>query len=212
MHKKVNIKTARKGRENHPGYNKNDEWNNAGQSRSGHNFQTKNLTKSLEFPLKKQGFGTSEKCPFGAAAMTSQHILQERMRHDTLRQAIWPVSQSMERKLNGDIIKSLFKPKQPRDSHHLPRKEQFIILRLRTDHNRLNSHIHRAMKKVPSPLCPCWEADQNTAHILQDCVLHHQQRKDIWPGATSLQVKLHGPVEQLYRTARFLTCSGLWVW
>ena len=96
------------------------------------------------------------------------------------------------------IIKSLFRPKQTSDSYHsLPRKEQVIIMRLRTGHNRLNRHMHKVMKKAPSPLCSCGEADQDAAHILQDCVLHQQQRKTIWPEETTLREKLHGPVEQV---------------
>jgi len=110
------------------------------------------------------------------------------------------------------IIKSIFRhTKKPNYSYHiLPRKQQVIIFRLRTGHNRLNSHMYRVMK-VPSPLCPCGEADQNAAHILQDCVLYEQLRKDICMESTSLWEKLHGPVEQLYRTTRFLTYTGLWV-
>ena len=55
------------------------------------------------------------------------------------------------------IIKSIFRPKPTKESFHYlqNRKEQVGIFRLRTGHNRLNSHMNKKMKKVSSPLCPC---------------------------------------------------------
>ena len=91
------------------------------------------------------------------------------------------------------------------------RKEQVDIFRLRTGHNRLNSHMNKKMKKVSSPLCPCGEAEQDSRHVLQDCRQQHRERKELWPTATSLHEKLYGPVEMLQRTALFLTRTGLQV-
>ena len=86
----------------------------------------------------------------------------------------------------------------------LERKDQFIIFRLRTGHNRLNHHLHRKMRLVPSPMCPCGEAEQTTEHILQDCRNFQHLREDHWPSPTPLQDKLYGPVDALQTTASFL--------
>ncbi|CAG2257387.1 unnamed protein product [Mytilus edulis] len=65
------------------------------------------------------------------------------------------------------IIKSLFNTPQQQDSYHqLTRSEQTTIFRLRTGHNRPNQRLHKVMKVVPSPMCPCGEAGQDTAHLL----------------------------------------------
>ena len=103
---KATIKTHynRKWRENHPGYNKNDTWNKLDRVdqvtifrlRTGHNRLNSHM-------FTKLGIGTSEKCPCGAAAMTSQHILQECRRHDSLRKEVWPEPKSVERKLHGSL-------------------------------------------------------------------------------------------------------------
>ena len=91
------------------------------------------------------------------------------------------------------IIKSIFRNRgNTRDNYHnLSRKEQVIIFRLRTGHNRLNKHMHKMMKRAPSPQCPCGEAEQDTQHILQDCRLLRKEREETWPTATSLPDKLY---------------------
>ena len=54
------------------------------------------------------------------------------------------------------IMKNMFRAKKiPDDYHTLDRAGQVTLIRLRTGHNRLNSHIHRKMNLVPSPLCTC---------------------------------------------------------
>ena len=66
------------------------------------------------------------------------------------------------------IIKALYRTSPPPDSYHsLTRQDQVTIFRLRTGHCRLNQHLHRKMKVVPSPMCSCGEAEQDTRHILQ---------------------------------------------
>ena len=107
------------------------------------------------------------------------------------------------------IIKALYRPSTPPDSYHsLTRQDQVIIFRLRTGHCRLNQHLYRKMKVVPSPMCTCGEAEQDTRHILQDCKTFRQLREESWPDPLPLEDKLYGPVDALQTTATFLrqTC------
>ena len=58
------------------------------------------------------------------------------------------------------IIKTALKPRQEKDAYHLlDRPGQVVLARLRSGHNRLNAHMHRKLKIVPSPTCPCGEED-----------------------------------------------------
>ena len=110
------------------------------------------------------------------------------------------------------VIKSLHNTPQKQDSYHqLNRFEQTTIFRLRTGHNRLNQHLHRVLKVVPSPMCPCGVAEQNTEHFLQTCKLHQAQREKIWDKPTPITEKLYGPVENLQKTARFVEETGIQV-
>ena len=110
------------------------------------------------------------------------------------------------------IIKTLHRTPQPQDSYHLlSRPQQVVIFRLRTGHNRLNQHLHKKMHVVPSPMCPCGEAEQDMAHILQDCRSHQLLRAEIWPTPESLYNKLYGPVDALQRTTDYISRSGLQV-
>ena len=61
-------------------------------------------------------------------------------------------------------IKAIFKKKWEDDHsrynkddayHYLSRKEQVIIFRLRTGHNRLRHHLYSKMRIGPTDLCPC---------------------------------------------------------
>ncbi|XP_052253046.1 uncharacterized protein LOC127859587 [Dreissena polymorpha] len=53
------------------------------------------------------------------------------------------------------IIKAITRPQQEQDAYHLlNRAEQVVMVRLRSGHNRLNAHMYRKYKLVPSPLCP----------------------------------------------------------
>jgi ribonuclease HI len=110
------------------------------------------------------------------------------------------------------IIKALMKPKPEKDAYHqLDRPEQVTIVRLRSGHNRLNSHMYRKYKLVQSPLCPCGEEEQTTEHVLQRCMRYNQQRTETWPSAVPLNRKLHGDVEDLKKTAKFIEETGLTV-
>ncbi|CAG2230681.1 unnamed protein product [Mytilus edulis] len=82
---------------------------------------------------------------------------------------------------------------------------------LRTGHNRLNQHLHKVMKVVPSPMCPCGEAEQDTAHLLQSCKIHQALRDKIWHSETPLKEKLYGPVDALQKTIRFVEETGIQV-
>ena len=77
-----------------------------------------------------------------------------------------------------NIIRAVSMPGPCGDDYHLLSKEQQVALvRLRTSHNRLNVHMYRNVKLVPSPICPCGPEDQTMKHILQRCPIH--QRQDV---------------------------------
>ena len=110
------------------------------------------------------------------------------------------------------LIRSLHRPHQERDDYHLlSREHQVILMRLRTGHNRLNAHMNRKLKLAPTPSCPCGQEEQDTDHILQRCPLLQKERKEVWPVATPLKTKLHGSLEDLEKTAKFITDCGLTV-
>ena len=68
------------------------------------------------------------------------------------------------------IIKNMFRVKTIHDDYHkLDRAGQVILIHLRTGHNRLNAHMYKKMKLVPSSMCICNIEDQTTQHILQRC-------------------------------------------
>ena len=110
------------------------------------------------------------------------------------------------------ITKALFRTPAQKDSLHLlTRPQQVTIFRLRTGHNRLNKHLHSKLKVVPSPMCPCGEAEQDALHILQECGNFRLQREAIWPEPTPMADKLYGTVESLQKTTAFLYQTGLCV-
>ena len=78
------------------------------------------------------------------------------------------------------LIRALTKPKLQRDDYHLLSwKQQVILVRLCTGHNRLNSHMHRKLKLAPSPTCPCGREEQTAEHVLQRCprLRSHKRRR-----------------------------------
>ena len=108
------------------------------------------------------------------------------------------------------IMKDRFRAKKiPDDYHTLDRAGQVTILHLRTGHNRLNSHMHRKMNLVPSPLCTCGTEDQTTEHILQRCPTYQHLRQQIWSDGISLHQKLYGKKEELESTVGFNQQAGL---
>ena len=108
------------------------------------------------------------------------------------------------------ITKALFRTPAQKDSLHLlTRPEQVTIFRLRTGHNKMNKHLHSKLKVVPSPMCPCGEAEQDTHHILQDCGNFRRLRRQVWLEPTPIEDKLYGPVASLQATAAFVNRTGL---
>ena len=102
------------------------------------------------------------------------------------------------------------KPRKDNDAYHLlDRPGQVVLARLRSGHNRLNVHMHRKLKIVPSQTCPCGEEDQTTEHVLQICNIHQPERIAQWPSATLLHQKLYGGLEDLKKTTNFITAAGL---
>ena len=107
------------------------------------------------------------------------------------------------------LIKAAFRPTPSRDAYHtLDRGQQSTILRLRTGHCRLKSHLHRKFKLTPSPDCACRE-EETPRHILQDFPQYSNIRRETWPVVTDLQTKLHGNKEELLKTSTFIELTGL---
>ena len=69
--------------------------------------------------------------------------------------------------------------------------------------------MYNKFKIGESEMRPC-NADIMTAeHLLQHCQLHGVLRRDMWPEPTLLREKLHGNMEELRRTAAFVTAIGI---
>ena len=108
------------------------------------------------------------------------------------------------------IIKSTFKGKTQRDDYHiLNREDQVILFRLRTGHNRLNHHMNKRFKLVPSAACICLQEDQTAEHVLQSCPRFQSVREEVWPYPKSLDTKLYGGREDLESTAAFIRLAKL---
>ena len=90
-----------------------------------------------------------------------------------------------------------------------PGSNMFILVRLRTGHNRLNSHMHRKLKLAPSSTCPCGREEQTVEHVLQRCPLYEATREDVWPVSTSLTTKLYGCKQELEKTTSFISRAAL---
>ena len=68
----------------------------------------------------------------------------------------------------------MFRAKKIQDDYDtLNRAGQVTLIRLCTGHNILNSHMHRNINPVPSPLCTCGTEDKTTEHIRQRCPAQH---------------------------------------
>ena len=95
-------------------------------------------------------------------------------------------------------------------SNKLEREEQVIIFRLRTGHNRMNAHMYSKLGIGTTDRCPCGNAAMDSKHLLQECTRHQEIREEIWPGSgeVPLEQKLHGDLEELQRTARFVKLSN----
>ena len=104
------------------------------------------------------------------------------------------------------MIKSIRKPQIPTqdDYYNMSRLEQVVILRLRTGHNRLRSHMYTKFKIGNSAMCTCGQAHQTAEHILQDCPEYDTLRQTHWPDETTLDRKLHGTLCELQKTVKFI--------
>ena len=91
----------------------------------------------------------------------------------------------------------------------LQRKDQVILFRLRTGHNRMNCHLFNKLKIGETDRCPCKRGPMDTEHLLQSCPTHEELRKEIWPNAKQLREKLYGNLEDLRRTADFVRRAGV---
>ena len=90
----------------------------------------------------------------------------------------------------------------------LPRKAQVTIFRLRTGHCRLKAHLHH-LKLAPSPYCHCGQERQTPEHILQQCPLLADLRQSIWTIPSTLEEKLEGSLENLWKTVEFIEGTRL---
>ena len=103
---------------------------------------------------------------------------------------------------NKTVIRELTMPRSQRDNYHLlSPKQQAVLVRLRTGHGRLYSHIHGKLKLAPSPICPCGQEDQTTEHVQQRCPLYKVTREDVWPVITPLTTKRYGYKQELEKTS-----------
>ena len=108
------------------------------------------------------------------------------------------------------VIRALTMPKSQRDDYHLLlREQQVVLVRFRTGHNRLNSHMHRKLNLTSSPACTSGQEDQTTKHILQRCPLHKATREDVWPVSTSLMTKLYSCKQELEKKTSFISRAAL---
>ena len=98
----------------------------------------------------------------------------------------------------------------PTDQYHmLGRREQVIIFRLRTDHNRLAHHLYKTFRIGNSGECPCGEGQMNATHVLQNCPKFSAERQRYWPTTKTVQEKLYCQLEGLQATAAFIQATGL---
>ena len=91
---------------------------------------------------------------------------------------------------------------------HLHRQQQTIIFRLRTGHCRLRAHLYR-LGLSHTPDCTCQTGPQTPEHILQSCPLYQDARTQHWPHGATLAEKLWGNREELTKTTKFISSTGL---
>ena len=91
----------------------------------------------------------------------------------------------------------------------LSKPDQVNLFRLRTGHNRLNTHIYSKFRIGDSEMCPCNADIMNVEHLLQHCRLHDDPRQEKWPEPAPLRFKLYGDLEDLRRMAAFVQATGI---
>ena len=87
-------------------------------------------------------------------------------------------------------IKNMFRVQKIHDDYHkLDRAGKVILIHLLPGHNRINAHVNKKMKLVPSSMCTCNIEDQTTEHILQRCPNHTDIRNQLWPYNTTMAIQ-----------------------
>lgn len=99
---------------------------------------------------------------------------------------------------------------QPSDPyHHLTRKDQITIFRLRTGHNFLKKHMFNKFKLGGTASCSCAQEEEDAEHILQRCPRYADLRETHWPTTTDIRQKLYGTMIDLEKTLMFVAATGL---
>ena len=88
--------------------------------------------------------------------------------------------------------------------YNLPRKEQSIIFRLRTQHIPLNSHLNRINPEHLSLCMLCDEPLETVEHVLFRCPKLKDIRQQLLPPLPTISNTLYSTTEQLMNTAKFL--------
>ena len=141
----------------------------------------------LNSHLKRFGVKTSAQCPCGEADQTPKHYLQSCSLHQQSKAADMahlcvPQNQALGvcRGFVPDIQVCGTHGREDLVNATITSNEEEVLVKLRTGHNRLNSHTHGKLKLAYSPVCLCGQEDQTTEHVLQRCPLHKVTR-DVWP-------------------------------
>ena len=92
--------------------------------------------------------------------------------------------------------------------HSLSRQQQVIIVRMRTGHCRLRSHLHR-IGISDTPECPCHTDVETPEHVLQQCPRFTHIRNTLWPNNEPLISKLYGAQIDLETTCDLILQSQL---
>ena len=107
-------------------------------------------------------------------------------------------------------IRGLTMPRSQRDDYHLlSREQQVVLVRLRTGHNRLNSHEHRKLKLASSPTFLCGQEDQTHSMFYKDAPFTNVQEKMCGLSASPLTTKLYGCKKELEKTTSSISWAAL---
>ena len=108
-----------------------------------------NLRRKL-YSILKHSRVVLQGIPAHCGIKSNEHADRLAKQGANMKQEILPITLKQKK----TIMKNMFRAKKiPDDYHTLDRAGQVTLIRLRNGHNRLNSHMHRKMNLVPSPLC-----------------------------------------------------------
>ena len=88
--------------------------------------------------------------------------------------------------------------------YHLSRKDQVVILWLRTGHSRLRHHMFTKFRIGESSACHFGTPPMTVEHFLQGCQNHQNLRAETWPTDTAVREKTYGPVENHQRMGAYV--------